>query len=538
MACVSVIIPTFNRFPFLCCAVDSVLKQTHGDVEIIVIDDGSTDDTPALFSQQFPSIQYVNVEHSGLPAVARNAGIKLATGEFIAFLDSDDEWLPDKLAQQLDALGRSPRASLVCSNAFVIHQDNENPRIPYLRVGQGKSGLVLQALAEENFVITSTVVVRRSLLNQVGLFCEEPALVFGEDYDLWLRIATASEIIYLPQTLAIYRDVPSASIRGRSSEARQWESRLLILKRLRQSLRSHLANVGKTEAIVQDQSSQFREYCVKAYWSERQYLRAIPHLLVMCHHHPVRVIRAVYRRIKKHAGRVLSESATLPLSSPTDIRGDGRLKLHLGCGEVYLPGYVNVDFPPTQHSVQRQSKADLFADLSQLHYSPGTVDEIRLHHVFEHFERPVALRLLIDWYGWLREGGQLIIETPDFHRCVQAYLSSSDLNDQMKIVRHLFGSHEAGWAVHYDGWYRERFTHTLTALGYQKLEFITGEWKGTYNITVIGTKGSPAVSKAGQVHCGRELLKLSLVDESPTEMRMLQAWVEQFEATGVRTHAA
>ncbi|HRI39133.1 MAG TPA: hypothetical protein PLO50_11290, partial [Nitrospira sp.] len=155
-----------------------------------------------------------------------------------------------------------------------------------------------------------------------------------------------------------------------------------------------------------------------------------------------------------------------------------------------------------------------------------------------HFERPVALRLLIDWYGWLKEGGQLIIETPDFHRCVQVYLSSSNLKSQMKIVRHLFGSHEADWAAHYDGWYRERFAHVLTALGYQKLEFTTGEWQGTYNITVIGRKASPAVSKAEQMDRVRELLKLSLVDESPTEMQMLQTWMEHFEATGARTHAA
>ena len=136
MACVSVIIPTFNRFPFLCRAVDSVLKQTHGDVEIIVVDDGSTDETPALFSQQFSSVHYVKVEHSGLPAVARNAGIRLAKGEFVAFLDSDDEWLPDKLSQQVTALHNHPTVGLVCTNAFVLHQGENNPLEPYLRKDQ------------------------------------------------------------------------------------------------------------------------------------------------------------------------------------------------------------------------------------------------------------------------------------------------------------------------------------------------------------------------------------------------------------------
>jgi predicted SAM-dependent methyltransferase len=231
----------------------------------------------------------------------------------------------------------------------------------------------------------------------------------------------------------------------------------------------------------------------------------------------------------------LSQHST---ATQTDHDLEHRLKLHLGCGEVYLPGYINVDFSSSRHSVQQHSKADIFADLSQLHYAAGTVDEIRLHHVFEHFDRPVALRLLIDWYGWLKDGGRLIIEAPDFHRCVQAYLNDENLKHRMKILRHLFGSHEASWAVHYDGWYRERFIHVLTALGYRNLEFTTGEWQGTYNITVIGTKGNPPVSKAEQIDQAKEILRLSLVDESPTEIRMLQIWMEQLETTSVRSHAA
>ncbi len=538
MACVSVIIPTFNRFPFLCRAVDSVLNQTHGDVEIIVIDDGSTDDTPTLFPRQFSSIQYVKIEHSGLPAVARNAGIRLAKGELIAFLDSDDQWLPNKLSQQLAVFHKHPTVGLVCSNAFVVRHHEEKPSQPYLKDEQGQSGLVLPALLEDNFVITSTAMVRRSTLEHVGLFCENRNLQAVEDYDLWLRVATQSEVVYLEALLAVYRDIPSVSIRGAIPVAQHWHSRLKVINRLRRFLRRRTSTQVVPENMLQHQETMLRKAYTKALLSDHRYLATLPHVTALCAHDPLAMGKAALRRIRKNSQQLFVGRNERSQALNTASYPDKRLKLHLGCGETYFPGYINVDFPPSRHSVQQHSKADIFADLSQLHYPSGTVDEIRLHHVFEHFERPVALRLLIDWYGWLKEGGQLIIETPDFHRCVREYLRSQALGDQLRILRHLFGSHEATWAVHYDGWYRERFTKVLTALGYQDLEFTTGEWQGTYNITVIGTKRSPVVSKANQIDRVRDILRLSLVDDSPTETRMLQTWMEQFEATGVRTDAA
>jgi glycosyltransferase involved in cell wall biosynthesis/predicted SAM-dependent methyltransferase len=538
MACVSVIIPTFNRFPLLCRAVDSVLNQTHGDVEIIVIDDGSTDDTPILFPRQFSSIRYVKVEHSGLPAVARNAGIRLAKGELIAFLDSDDQWLPNKLSQQVSVFHKHPTVGLVCSNAFVVRQHDEKPSRPYLKDDQGHSGLVLPALLENNFIITSTAMVRRSTLEQVGLFCEDRALRAVEDYDLWLRVATQSAIVYLEALLAIYRDIPSVSIRGAIPVAQHWDSRLMVINRLRRFLRRRTSTQVVTDDTLQRQETMLRKAYTKALLSDHRYLATLPHVMTLCAHDPLAMGKAALRRIRKNSQQLLIGRRERSNAPSTASSPDKPLKLHLGCGEVYLPGYINVDFHPSRHSVQRHSKADIFTDLSQLHYPSGTIDEIRLHHVFEHFERPVALRLLIDWYGWLKEGGQLMIETPDFHRCVQEYLRTPVLGEQLKILRHLFGSHEASWAVHYDGWYRERFTHVLTALGYRNLTFTAGEWQGTYNITVIGTKGSPIVSKAEQIGRVKEILGLSLVDESPTETRMLQTWIEQFETTGVRTDAA
>ncbi len=89
------------------------------------------------------------------------------------------------------------------------------------------------------------------------------------------------------------------------------------------------------------------------------------------------------------------------------------LKLHLGCGEEYLDGYVNIDYPASEHSVMRV-KADRYADIRTLTYPDNSVDEIRMHHMFEHFERGEALQLLLRWRRWLKPGGILLIETPDF----------------------------------------------------------------------------------------------------------------------------
>ena len=101
--------------------------------------------------------------------------------------------------------------------------------------------------------------------------------------------------------------------------------------------------------------------------------------------------------------------------------GEG-LRLHLGCGGVYLDGYRNIDLPSDQHGIQEAIRPDEFADIRMLEYAEGSVSEIRLHHVFEHFDRPTALRLLIDWYQWLEEGGRLIIETPDFEAAARRFL--------------------------------------------------------------------------------------------------------------------
>jgi predicted SAM-dependent methyltransferase len=202
----------------------------------------------------------------------------------------------------------------------------------------------------------------------------------------------------------------------------------------------------------------------------------------------------------------------------------GLPRLHLGCGEQYLDGYVNIDYPPSEHSVQQTSPADQLADITKLEYAPESVAEIRLHHVFEHFDRPTALRLLIDWHDWLAEGGTLVIETPDFERAVRAFTRRIGRGDPGTIVRHLFGSHEAAWAVHWDGWYAGRYRRTLGALGYGAISFERAKWHGTHNITVRARREGGRRSRERQLAAAEELLRESLVDESESELRLLEHW--------------
>ena len=118
------------------------------------------------------------------------------------------------------------------------------------------------------------------------------------------------------------------------------------------------------------------------------------------------------------------------------------LKLHLGCGDSHLPGYVNVDVPPDCHTVM-PSKADFCIDVTKMDFRDTTVDEVRLHHLFEHFNRVTALAMLIRWHRWLKLGGKLHIETPDILGSAKTLLSQASFRTKMGVVRHLTGDQSA-----------------------------------------------------------------------------------------------
>ncbi len=202
MPAVSVVIPAYNQGAFIGEAIRSVLEQTFRDFDVHVIDDGSTDDTKEVVeSFDDERLRYFRQENSGLPAVARNVGIARSTGEFIAFLDADDLWLPDKLERQAEAMKANPNCGIVACN-FQCLGDHPLGGKVMLR-GNVPTGRVFEKLLHANFICTAMAMVRRSALQKAGVF--DPSLRIGEDYDLWLRITHDFEFEHVEKVCGFYR---------------------------------------------------------------------------------------------------------------------------------------------------------------------------------------------------------------------------------------------------------------------------------------------------------------------------------------------
>jgi len=199
MSLISVIIPTYNRSDFLKEAIESVLKQTYQPFELIVVDDGSTDDTAGVLSRYAGKISALSVNHGG-PSAARNHGIQAARGDYIAFLDSDDLWLPGKLAAQMHFFHNNPEAR-ICQTEEIWMRNSVrvNPRQKHKKY----SGWIFDQCLPLCVVSPSAVMMHRSVLTRVGLFDETfPAC---EDYDLWLRIAPLYPIYLVDKPFIIKR---------------------------------------------------------------------------------------------------------------------------------------------------------------------------------------------------------------------------------------------------------------------------------------------------------------------------------------------
>jgi glycosyltransferase involved in cell wall biosynthesis len=199
---VSVIIPTYNRARFLRAAVRSVLNQTFQDLEIVIVDDASPDDTRAVVAGLGDArIKYIRHEQNRRIAGARNTGVLNSTGEYIAFLDDDDEWQPRKLEQQVQVLDSSAMTVGAVYTAFA-QVDVDTGKVVGV-VTPVKRGHILHELCGRNWVGTaSTVCVRRQCFDEVGLFDE--SVLFGEEYDMWIRIAHRFDFRYLDEVLVNY----------------------------------------------------------------------------------------------------------------------------------------------------------------------------------------------------------------------------------------------------------------------------------------------------------------------------------------------
>ena len=193
----SVVVPTFNRAGIINRAINSVLSQTFKADEIIIVDDGSTDSTREIITQNFPMVKYFWQKNRGVSS-ARNFGVKIAKGDWIAFLDSDDEWAPQKLMNQMKALSENPVLKICYTNETWIRNGVQvNQKKKHAKHG----GYIFRFCLPLCLISPSSVIIHRSIFEEVGLFDE--TLHVCEDYDLWLRICSRWPVLYLDEPLIV-----------------------------------------------------------------------------------------------------------------------------------------------------------------------------------------------------------------------------------------------------------------------------------------------------------------------------------------------
>jgi glycosyltransferase involved in cell wall biosynthesis len=245
MPTVSVVIPAYNSGATIVATIESVLQQTYADYEIIVVDDGSTDDTRVRVDAFGARVRYAYQSNSERSA-ARNHGIRLARGKYIAFLDADDQWLPDKLAKQVALLERKPELALVYCWANLIDPAG------YARgfigqdfpIEQAENCQAFEGLALGRSIPTLTVIVRAECLTTTGVFDEN--ICYGEDWDLWLRFALQYPIGFVPEPLANYQlngsFLPQSMARCHAQETRPQTIRQVFerARHLNKTLPEHL----------------------------------------------------------------------------------------------------------------------------------------------------------------------------------------------------------------------------------------------------------------------------------------------------------
>jgi glycosyltransferase involved in cell wall biosynthesis len=217
-----VVIPAYNAADTIAATIESVLAQTYRPVEVLAIDDGSTDQTWEIIRSYGDRVRAFQQANAG-PAAARNTGLRESKGELIAFLDADDRWFPEKLSIQWQALLQQPSVGLVHSD--VIFFDVQTDRQWQSNVGRHRFvGKCTRQLMLENRILASSVLVRRKYLNRSGEFDEQFKGV--EDYDLWLRLSLCCEFAYVDRPLVWYRQ-HAESLSANSTAMRMGELKVV-----------------------------------------------------------------------------------------------------------------------------------------------------------------------------------------------------------------------------------------------------------------------------------------------------------------------
>ena len=228
MSLVSVIIPTYNRADFIVASLESVLAQTYAPLEIIVVDNGSTDDTLTRLEPYGDKITLCHEPKAGMGgSYARNKGLDRATGDYIAFLDSDDLWLPDKIEKQVELLRKNRKCGWCYTDMAAIDPHTQTKLYQFSHTRKMHEGDVLEQAFIQTFSSIITLLIRREVIEQVGRFWPVPK---GTDADFIIRLAGTAPACYLPEPLVI-QQVHQASVTGTIDGQAAFEAGKMIKER-------------------------------------------------------------------------------------------------------------------------------------------------------------------------------------------------------------------------------------------------------------------------------------------------------------------
>lgn len=267
---VSINLCCYNSEKYLDATLQTIFAQTFRDWELVIVNDGSSDATEQIIQQHCQAgwpIVYHYQENAGL-GNARNKALSLSSGEFVAFIDHDDLWLPEKLAKQVP-LFENPKVGLVYSDAFMMEEASGNRHSTFsksepARLVRGNARNSL--LAFGGFLCLSTAVVRQSIFSTVGVF--DPTLRIVEDTEMWFRIADVAEFDCCPEPLAIYRVHPTSSLRTQSE--RHWQETVQLSHReIRRGNMSRWAYETSSHRILEYSWVHFRSL-----WRSKRYREA------------------------------------------------------------------------------------------------------------------------------------------------------------------------------------------------------------------------------------------------------------------------
>ncbi|HXY05093.1 MAG TPA: glycosyltransferase [Burkholderiaceae bacterium] len=515
---VSVVVPCYRQAAFLPMAIASVAAQSFQDWEVLIVNDGSPDDTSQVvrsLAAQLPGrrIRLIEQANAGL-ANARNCGIRAARGRYLLPLDADDALDPSFLARTVAILDADPTVAVVHTDVAIFGA----------RAGIWHTGrpFTLEHLLQENGLAYASL-YRREVWERAGGYRANMSAGY-EDWDFWVTAAASGfRGWHIPEPLLLYRE-------------KDEESMLASARRHDASLRAQL-KLNHPELFSPEELAAARRTLAAS--------PLPPTLAPTAATEPTSLVDTPPREPQapkpEHAptsaparesrlslpAAPMDPAATLERLRAAKLWREGTpLRLHLGCGERRLDGYVNIDLAPAATSLMK-SRADIFGNVPELRFPSGSVDEIRSHHMFEHFPRVEALVLLIRWHEWLLPGGRLVIETPDIEASAQTLLSDQPFAVKMGVVRHLAGDQAENWAFHLDHWFPDRFRHTLARLGFGDVQIERRTWPRPpflCDVIALAVK-TETLSRSELLARADDLLSHSLVARE--EHSTLERWRQQ-----------